>query len=151
MLQCPIMYAVCVEHVHGGISKQKKKEGIVTMISWIESGDHIGRWVWWYLKWRQRCQGFLQAHGQPMYPFGLYLESTYHEKEGPEQNKFDISSNPRIYNRQELTNVPFLWLYTEDEGYFLKMYNPVLIVTIINIVFNLSRGINALVNHFTLY
>ena len=53
-----------------------------------------------------------------MYPFGLYLESTYREKDRPEQNKFDISSNPWIYKRQKWTNVPFLWLYTEDDGHF---------------------------------
>lgn len=43
-----------------------------------------------------------QVHGQPVYPFGLYLVMIDHEKkDDPEQNKFDISSKAEIYRRQK--------------------------------------------------
>ena len=44
-----------------------------------------------------------QAHGQPVYPVGLYLEmyAMKKKKDEPEQSKFDIHSNPEIYRRQK--------------------------------------------------
>ena len=44
-----------------------------------------------------------QAHGQPVYPVGLYLEmyAMKKKKDEPEQSKFDIHSKPEIYRRQK--------------------------------------------------
>lgn len=51
---------------------------------------------------KARDMKFLRARGQPVYAFGLYLALVCHEnKDEPEQNRFDVNSNPGIYGRQK--------------------------------------------------